>query len=105
MRIITSQMFRDDAIIEKKKNELISYGATSVTLPVVPVYIDDLYILVDGHHTYSAAKELGIDVIFDVVDDEKSYYKDLEDENSEGILDAHYMDGDWRYLDTNKLVF
>lgn len=105
MKIITSQSFRDDEIVERKKQELIESGTKEVILPVVNIYMDDLYILVDGHHTFTAARELGLKISFEEVEDETTYYQDVEDRNTDAILEAHYMDSDYRYLKDDTLVF
>lgn len=101
MKVITSQGYIDDAIVESKK-ELLA-GAASVDLVVWTTGIqndngDELCVLSDGHHTYEAAKELGLEINF------------VETEHPEGItgeqlLDVAWMDSDWHYLDTKKLVW
>ena len=107
MTIISSQRFRDDEIIEQKIEELKENGTTKVTAPVIRSYMkddngNDLYILVDKHHTISAAIALGIEIEFEEVDDDISYYQDIEDQNGEAICEAHWMDSNWYYIDTDE---
>lgn len=107
MTVISSQRFRDDDIIEEKMEELQSAGTTKVIAPVVKAYMqddegNDLYILTDKHHTISAAIALGIDVEFEEVEDDLSYYKDIEEQNGEAICEAHYMDSNWYYIDIDE---
>ena len=67
MTIISSQRFRDYSIIEEKTEYLQENGITQITVPVCKAFYtdlegNDLYIMIDNHHTYEAAKELGIKV-------------------------------------------
>ena len=103
MTVISSQRFRDEEIVENKVEELKNSNTTTITIPVVNAYIqdlegNDLYIMIDNHHTFEAAKTLGIEIEFKEVEDETSYYKDIEDKNGEAICEAHYMDSNWYYI-------
>ena len=105
--VISSQRFRDDDIIEEKMEELKANGTAKVIAPVVKAYMqdddgNDLYILTDKHHTISAAIALGIEVEFEEVEDDLSYYKDIEEQNGEAICEAHYMDSNWYYIDIDE---
>lgn len=101
MKVITSQSYIDPEIVEAKKAQLA--GAESVDLIVWTTNLTDLdgeevCILSDGHHTYAAACELGIEVNF------------CETEHPEGIdgetlLDAAWMDGEYHYLGSNVTVW
>lgn len=107
MTIMSSQKYRDDDIIEEKIEELTAANATSVEIPVVNAYMkdlddNDLYIVVDHHHTLSAAIALGIEINFVEVEDTISYYADIENQNGEAICEAHYMDSNWYYIDIDE---
>lgn len=102
MTVISSQRFRDEDIINEKLNEIES--AEYVEIPVISAYLqddegNDLYIMVDKHHTLSAARELGKKVRFVEVEYEISYYKDIEEHNGEAICEAHWMDSNWYYIE------
>ncbi len=101
MTIISSQRFRDWNIIMEKMEELEASGVTFVSIPVVNAFLDDMFIVVDHHHLMTAARELGIEIRFEEVDDEMSYYKDIEDHNTDGILEAHRMDAAYYYVDAD----
>lgn len=101
MTIISSQRFRDWNIIAEKMEQLEAEGAEFVTVPVVNAFMDDMFIVVDHHHLMTAARELDIEIRFEEVTDEMSYYKDIEDHNTDGILDAHRMDGTYYYVDAD----
>lgn len=105
MTVISSQKFRNWETVEEKK-ELLE-GVDKVEVPVVNAHVkdfdgNDLYIMVDKHHTLSAAIELGIEIKFYEVEDEVAYHQDIEDENGEAILEAHRADSDWYYIDTDE---
>lgn len=101
MKVITSQSYINDEIVEEKMEQL--QGITSIELPVWATGLqglngEDVCILADGHHTYEAAKELGIEINF------------VEQEHPEGLtgeqlLEAAYMDSDYRYLGTTITVW
>ena len=101
MRVITSQHHRDEDIVQSKIEQL--QNETKVTLTVWDTEMknelgQDLYILADGHHTYEAAVELGLEVEFEI----KKHPEGLVGEE---LLEVAWMDGDYRYLDDNSTVW
>lgn len=101
MKVITSQSYINDDVVESKKEMLA--GEASVELIVWTTGIqdnngEDLCILSDGHHTYEAAMELGINVIFT----EAEHPEGL---TGEALLDAAWMDSDYHYLGTETSVW
>ena len=96
MKYISSQHYLDFEIIEKKMEEL--KNVKSVVIPFSYVgFIDgeEYAAQVDGHHTLAAARELGIDVEFDVNEDSEGL-------TGETLLDARYIDGDWYNVETSN---
>lgn len=101
MKVITSQSYINEDIVKEKKAML--EGIESIELVVWTTGIqdfngEDVFILADGHHTYTAAVELGIDVNF------------VEEEHPEGVtgealLDIAWMDSDYCYLGTTCTVW
>ena len=59
---------------------------------------NELCILADGHHTYEAATELGIEVRFA----EQDHPEGL---TGEALLEAAWMDSEYRYLGTEINVW
>ena len=89
MTIISSQHYIDWNTVERKTEELA--GVEEVVIPCVYVgTIDGVEYAMqyDGHHTLAAARELGLKVKFDIIDDPEGL-TGLE------LLEARYMDGDW----------
>jgi hypothetical protein len=106
MVVISSQRYRNDEIIEEKIEELKANEVTIVTIPVVDACIsdedgEDLYIIVDKHHTLEAAKELGLEIEFCEIPDEQSHYEDIENKNGEAILSTYYNDSEYYYIHHN----
>ena len=106
MTIISSQKYRDYEIVEAKKEMLEASNTEFVIIPVVNAHgkdfdDNDLYIIVDHHHTMTAAHELGIEIRFEEVEDTISYYQDIENDNMDGILEAHKMDSSYYYIDAD----
>lgn len=101
MRVITSQHYRDEGIIREKIEQL--KGATKIALTVWDTEMknelnQDLYILADGHHTYEAAVRLGLEIEFEIE-------RHPEGLVGEELLEAAWMDGEYRYLDDNSTVW
>lgn len=102
--IISSQSYLDYNKVDEKISQL--RNSDSVTLPVVKAGELDgesIFILVDGHHTMEAAKELGLSISFD----EQSGKDWNFDKNwsLEDALEANWMDSDWRNVETGKAAF
>lgn len=100
-QVISSQLTTVDEIVEQKKAELA--GESIVTLPVWEVGVidgidEEFFILCDGHHRFEAANQLGIPVVFEVVDHP-------EDLTGETLLESSMIDTSWYYLDTEIAVF
>lgn len=91
MTIISSQHYIDDIIVDRKIAELQSAGTDRVVIPCYYVGMidgEEYAMQSDGHHTLAAAREIGLPVEFDIIDDPESL-------TGEDLLSARYMDGDW----------
>lgn len=100
-KIISSQRYINYEIVDEKIEEL--KDRTHVTLPIIDTEMqdldgNDLYILADGHHRKEAAEELGIEVEYEEVENESGLTGDA-------LLEQHYMDSDWYYVDNGRLVW
>ena len=101
MKVITSQLYIDYDVVDQKIAQIS--GREFVELPVWTTGLKDeegneLSILADGHHTYEAATELGIEVRFV----EQDHPEGL---TGEALLEAAWMDSDYRYLGTEINVW
>lgn len=100
--IISSQRYIDNKKVEQKMNEI----GGRVTLPVL--YAGEyegeaIYILVDGHHTAEAARELCLPINYETIDAKAWGYDTrwtLED-----ALENLWMDSDWYDVETGSLAF
>lgn len=95
MTIISSQHYINWETVEEKMEQL--KGKSNITIPCAYVgEIDgvEYAVQIDGHHTLAAARELSIEVEFDVHEDDEG----LE---GEALLDARHMDGDYYRVETS----
>ncbi len=96
--VMSSQRFLDDETVEDKKEEIIAEGIKEIICPITKAYVQDLegndmYILTDKHHTLAAARELGIPVKFEEVENDFTTSTNGED------VCAEYYGGDhWFYI-------
>ena len=71
MKIISSQRFIDDEILDKKMEEI--KDEEYITLPIINAEMqdmdgNDLFILIDGHHRKEAAEQLEIEIRYEEVE-------------------------------------
>jgi len=100
MRVISSQNFTDEQIVEEKKKQLID--EEKISLPVLHVE-DDIFILTDGHHRLEAAKELGIEISFYEVEKHETFVG--SDATPDEIYEAFWDNGDYRDVMTGDFVW
>lgn len=95
MTIISSQHYINWDKVESKMEEL--KDATKVVIPCAYAGIidgEEYAVQIDGHHTLAAARELGLDIEYDVQPDEEGL-------SGMSLLDAKWMDGDWYKVETS----
>ena len=95
MTIISSQHYINWETVEEKMEQL--KGKSNITIPcayVGEIEGEEYAVQIDGHHTLVAARELGIEVKFDVHEDDEG----LE---GEALLNVRYMDGDYYRVETS----
>ena len=101
MKLISSQKYRDDDTIEAKR------AAKDYVVSVTPEFVLDgelVQAIVDGHHSYEAAKLDGVYPVYVVLtatDDDRIALLDDVDT----YLEAAYVDSDWYYIATGNNVF
>ena len=96
---ISSQRYLDEDIVEEKKREI--KGLPFVTVPctyVGEIEGEDYALIADKHHTMEAAKELGIDVIFELRGDSEGLTGD-------DLLEARYVDSPYYDIMTGMDVW
>ena len=97
MMIVSSQHYINDEIVESKKEQLIASGATYVVIPcweIGEVNGEPMVIQMDGHHTLAAARELGLEIRYDLGEAD-------DDLTGEDALKAHWMDGNYYNVETS----
>lgn len=91
-RIISSQRHRDDDIIAEKR-EMKDYGVS--VSPAFALFGEQVQVILDGHHSWDAAKLDGVDPIIcelDATDDDRIAL--LLKGDIETFLEATYIDSD-----------
>jgi len=100
MKIISSQHFLSEDIIAAKMAELKAQDTDHVVIvcwDAGEIDGEEYAVVSDGHHTLAAARELGLEIRFDITDDPEGL-------RGEELLDARYMDGDWYFVETSNPV-
>ena len=99
MTIISSQHFIDWDIVESKMEELKSVDKVVIPCSYVG-FIDGVEYAMqnDGHHTLAAARELGINIEFEIS-------ADSENLEGETLLENRYNDGDWYYVESSDPAY
>lgn len=98
MTIISSQHYINYDIVDAKEKAMAEAGIRSVLIPChYAGEIDgEAYgVQADGHHTLAAARRLGIEIIYEVIDHPEGV-------TGETLLDISYMDGDWYNVETSN---
>ncbi|MFA5911833.1 MAG: hypothetical protein WC815_23885 [Vicinamibacterales bacterium] len=94
MRYISSQRYLDPETVETKKAELEDVESVSIPCSYVGIINGVEYAMVaDKHHTLAAARELGLEIEFDVSPDPEY----LE---GEALLEARYIDSSYYNIET-----
>lgn len=99
MTIISSQHFINWEIVETKMEEI--KGMDKVVIPCTYVgFINGIEYAMqsDNHHTLAAARELGIEIEFNITNDS-------EDLEGETLLEQRYNDGDWYNVETSNPAY
>lgn len=110
MKVMSSQRYIDWDIVEDKIAEMKENGTAVLIIPIINAYTQDLYgedmfIMTDCHHRLQAARELGIEICFEEVEDELSGYAAIEAEDGETICAEWHMDSNWYYVETGEEVW
>lgn len=96
--IISSQRYLDDNIISEKIADIEQSDITEIVLKAWNVGAYDYAILGDGHHTFEAAQQCGINVRFEIIDHPERIYGD-------NLLEQAWMDSDWYDIETGQAAF
>lgn len=99
MTIISSQHFINWEIVETKMEEI--KGMDKVVIPCTYVgFINGIEYAMqnDNHHALAAARELGIEIEFNISNDS-------EDLEGETLLEQRYNDGDWYNVETSNPAY
>lgn len=99
MTIISSQHFIDWEIVESKMESL--KDAKSVIIPcwsIGEIDGEEYAIMYDGHHTITAARELGLEIDFDIEEEPEGL-------TGETAMEARWIDGDWYNVEESNPAY
>lgn len=101
--MITAQGYRDEEIIAAK---IADRDFVVFLSPVFAVEGEEYQVVVDGHHSYEAAKLAGVEPEYIVqTTRENDTIAMLENGAVEDFLVTHRIDSDYRYLETGEYVW
>ncbi|MFZ7136645.1 hypothetical protein ACLSZP_09595 [Avibacterium avium] len=98
MKLISSQRFIDEEIV---KNKIENEDFDVQVSPIFEFEGETYRVVLDGHHSYAAAKQMGVEPIFceqDCTDNDTIGL--LEDGNVEDFLAVQQNDSDWYDIET-----
>jgi len=100
MKIISSQRFLDDAIVDEKR----AAGDYTVTLgKIITVDGEEFRVVVDGHHSLAAAKADGVTPEYIFADATMSDKEGIED--TEQYLEAMWIDAEYYSVQTGEVIW
>lgn len=101
--LISAQEHRDDEIVAAK------IAAGDFEVQVSPVFVVDgveYQVVVDGHHSFEAARVAGVDAEFVIQTARENDTIALLDRGQVGdFLAAHMIDGEYRFAETGNYVW
>lgn len=101
--IITSQEFRDEAIVAEK---IANQDFAVFLSPVFEIGGEEYQVILDGHHSYAAAIAAGVSPDFEVQTARDNDTIGLLDAgNIEDFLSANVIDGEFRHAATGEFVW
>lgn len=103
MRTLSSQRYLDPSIVAAKR------AAGDYTAHRVEITIDgeELYVVIDGHHSIAAAKADGVDVAWEDEGGEIQHSADaaVEDGTELDWMAERQMDDEWYDIETGRLAW
>lgn len=96
---ISSQKYIDQEIVDIKIEE----QDFVVTLADIENDGDEYELVVDGHHSLEAAKQAGVDPVYQY--SEYDYQSEINSMGFDDFLASHYMDSDWYDIETGVSVW
>ncbi|TWD58117.1 hypothetical protein FB480_101872 [Agrobacterium vitis] len=101
--IISAQEFRDEAVVAEK---IANQDFTVFLSPVFEIDGEEYQVVLDGHHSYQAAIEAGVEPDFEV---QTATQNDtiglLNAGNIEDFLTANVVDSEYRHIATGAYVW
>ena len=97
--LITSQGYRDPEIVAKHS---ANRNYSVLISPALTIDGDTYYVLLDGHHRFTAAMDDGVEPVYTIATEQDHDAVGLD---AETFLEVVYMDTDYYYAATDKPVW
>ena len=102
VNLISSQKYLDDDVVAQK---LLNNDFEVSVSPVFEVDGEKMSVVLDGHHSFAAAKKKGVDPILQIADDSiLDYVDDLKDD-IDMFLEKAYIDSEYYYIEGGGTVW
>lgn len=102
VKLISSQRYLDEATVAQKIEEK---DFTVQLSPVFEIDGQEYQVIMDGHHSYHAAKEAGVEPNYVVQTVQDNDTIALMEENIDEFLEAAWVDSDWYEIETGINIF
>lgn len=101
--LISSQRYLDPDIVQEK----IDDSDFLVHVYEIEVYRQPFWVVVDGHHSLAAARQVGQvpEIKFVERAVAKQYEYEIACGGIDGWLTSHWIDTDWYFVETGQTVF
>jgi hypothetical protein len=100
--LISSQRYLDDQLVQKKRE---GHDYTVTISPEFVIDGDKMQVIIDGHHSYAAAKADGVEPDFIVASIQDDDRLELMGQSIDDYLETNYIDSDWYDIETGYNVF
>jgi hypothetical protein len=101
--IISSQRYREEAIVDAK---IAASDYVCTVSPIIEIDGESYRVMIDGHHSHSAAVRAGVDPVYVEADEQTSDVVSLlASGDVDGALDAWWIDDDWYDINTGETIW
>ncbi len=101
--IISAQEYRNEEVVAEK---VAAQDFTVFLSPIFEIDGEEYQVVLDGHHSYAAAIEAGVEPEFEVqTKRDNDTIALLEQGRIEDFLELHIIDGEYRHIATGNAVW
>ena len=97
---ISSQRFLDQNIVNAK---IAASDFVVMTATIIDDDGEEYAVIIDGHHSFEAAKQTGNEPVFEESD--YNYQSEVEFIGFDDWMEQHWIDSEWYNIETDGLVW